>query len=390
MSIPMFGSLERWLEPQNQFEALRAEASRRFGPRCIDFAYANGHDGPNQDTVHAIQDAAGEARKLELQYTPYGGDTVTRRVAAKDLSAAAGMRFHWRDVVMTPGAMAALSLVFRAVGTEPHGEAVIVTPCWLDTPLYAENAGLRAKLVDMGPRGLDLRALERSIGPRTRVVVISQPNNPTGHMHRPEELRALADILARKAPQAMLLSDECHRDYLEDGVEFVSPAHFWDNTAVVFSFGKRWLLQGQRLGYLALSPRAPRREDLREMFPRLCRVTGMATPTALMQMALPRLMDVPPPRDRVLARRRRVQAALESVGAYVHYGDGTMFLYVEVPDGDAWGFARAMAEQGVLVLPGEIFHHRGYVRLSMTATDAMIDDALPILAQALAAEVKAA
>lgn len=383
--------IERWLAPQARYESLRAETTRRHGPRVCDLAYANAWDGPSQATLDALSEAALAAKQMELQYTPYGGNARARRVAARELTELTGLSHGWQDVILTPGAMAALTLVFRHLAAD-GGEAVIVTPCWLDTPVYVAQAGLEPRLVPMRPDGgLDLEAMEAAIGPRTRVVVLSQPNNPTGRIHREEELEGLTRILRNKASGAALLSDECHRDYLEDQGRFVCPSKFWARTFTVYSYGKRWLLQGQRLGYVAICPESPDREYLRSHLPLLCRSLGLATPTALMQSALHRLVaSTPAPKERILERRARVVQSLSDNGAAVHPGDGTMFIYVAAPGGDAERVARELAEEGVLTLPSDVFHQPGHLRLSMTATDEMIERALPVLVRALGKEARAA
>jgi aspartate aminotransferase len=332
--------------------------------------------------MEALRRALEPGRPLDLQYTPYGGGTVPRRLVAEALSASHGERFQFRDVILTPGAMAALNVVFRSLAGE-NAEVVVVTPCWLDYPLYLENLGLRPRLVPVseGTLRLDLAALEAALTPDTRAVILSQPANPSGLVYGAEELRALGALLARAPRPPLLISDECHRDFILPPHSFVPPLAFYDRTCVVHSFGKALFLQGQRTGYVAVSPRHPERREYARLLERLMRVTGFCTPTALMQLALDGLLPLKPRLGAVIERRARALAALEAAGYAVVPSQGTFFLYPQTPGGDDFAFTERLAQRGVLVLPAPVFHHRGHFRISLTARDDMLDRGLRILAE---------
>ena len=230
----------------------------------------------------------------------------------------------------------------------------------------------------------DLPALQRAIGPRTRAVVFSQPGNPGGVTHRQQDLEALAEILeqanaARDQP-LMLISDECHRDFANPAGPM--PAAIYPHTCTVYSFGKRLFIQGQRIGYAAVSPNLAGREPYRRLLVQLCRVMGFCTPTALMQQALGRLLVCPVDVSPILARRDRMAAALAGMGYEFVPPDATFFIYLRTPPG--WtddAFVTALAERGVLVLPASLFHDTGHVRLSITDTEQAVDAALPVFEQ---------
>jgi aspartate aminotransferase len=375
--------LEQLLAVQERVDALRDEATRRAGAGLADLAYANSYDGAPAEVLEVLRGALAPARPLDLQYTPYGGGTVARRLVAESLTASHGERFQFRDVVLTPGAMAALNVVFRAVREDERAEVLVVTPCWLDYPLYLENLGLSARLVPVQPRSLrlDLGAIEAALGPRTRAVILSQPANPTGVLYGADELRALGDLLSRAPRPPLLISDECHRDFVLPGQSFVSPMTFYDRTCLVYSLGKSLFLQGQRTGYLAVSPRHPERRALARLLERLMRVTGFCTPTALMQQALEGLLPLRPALDALLERRIRVLDGLERAGYRVVPSQATFFLYPECRGEDDLALTERLARRGVLVLPAGVFHHRGHFRISLTARDDMLARALAVLAE---------
>jgi aspartate aminotransferase len=381
--------LERLLAAQERYERLESETRRGAGPRLVDLGYANVQDGPPPAVLEVLRDCLASPRPLDLQYTPYGGNAVARRVVAESLRRSHDLPFAWRHVVLTPGAMAALNVVFRALRDEDPpgssaGEVIVPSPCWLDYPLYAANLGLRPVMVPLAPGTLrlDVGRIADAITPRTRALVLSQPANPTGLLYSAAELSTLADALQRRSGgRALLISDECHRDRLAAGKTFVSPATHYPNTCIVYSFGKALGIQGQRIGYAAVSPRHDGSAALARRLERLCRVTGHATPTALMQLALRRLATLPVDNAALDAARARVSDALARAGYEFPAPDGTYFLYPRSPVKDAFLFAETLARHDLLAMPAAVFHHEGHFRLCLVAPFDRLERAVRILAQ---------
>ncbi|UJR78423.1 aminotransferase class I/II-fold pyridoxal phosphate-dependent enzyme [Sandaracinus amylolyticus] len=376
--------LERWMAPQERFEEVRAAAFRRAGTSLCDLAYANAWDGPPPRAIEAMQRALDQRHALDLQYTPYGGHTVPRRLVAQQLARDTGVPFRFDDVVLTPGAMAALTIVLRWLSAQvDHGEVIIPVPCWLDVPLYAEDAGLVPVLVPLDPRTLrlDLDAVRAALSPRTVALVLAQPGNPSGVIHSRAELEALSVLLSEHPSRPILVSDECHRGVLFERDAWAAPAAIHPRTIVVHSFGKTSFLQGQRIGYAAVSPHFDDGGATSRDLARACRVTGVCTPTALMQRVVSDLLDVAPDMDRLSSRRDLALDALRAAGLEVQAPQATFFVYPRAPRGDAWGFVERLASRGVLVLPSEVFHHEGHVRLSLTGTDAMLERGLAVIAE---------
>ncbi|HYH01457.1 MAG TPA: aminotransferase class I/II-fold pyridoxal phosphate-dependent enzyme [Terriglobales bacterium] len=379
--------LERLLSFQERYDLLYRKWVRRVGRNYCDLAYANAYDGPDTAVVQAIRDTLDDPSTLNLQYSPYGGSTITRRLIAERLSRLHKLSFQWQDVVLTPGAMAALNIVFRGLKTGESDEVIVLTPCWMDYPLYLVNLGLKPVLVPLkrGTFTLDLSSIRKALSPNTRAIVFSQPANPTGVIYSQSELTELADTLnnVRGSKSPIIISDECHREVVYPPNVMTSPTQCYDATIVVYSFGKSLLMQGQRIGYLAISPRFPDRERARLSAERNCRMMGFCMPTALMQVAIRQLLDHEPSIDRLSARRERVLAALTFYGYSVLPSHATFFIYVACPEPDDFSFAERLASRGVFVLPGSVFHDPGYFRISLTASDHMIDSALPVFESAM-------
>lgn len=373
--------IEHYLSNQERFDDLRQKTSLRAGRNLCDLSYANSYDGPSHDVRRILRDCLEREKTLDLQYTPYGGSTVTRRLIARQLSATHDKRFNWRDIVLTPGAMAALNMLFRLVRCdgEPN-EVVLVTPCWLDYPLYLANLDMNPVMVPLAEdlMGFDLQRIQRALSPHTRAVVISQPSNPLGTLHPREQLRELAAVLEASESRPLLIADECHRDIIFDPNLFSSPLAHYERTCLVYSFGKSLFMQGQRIGYAAVSPEIPEHEVVSRQLERLCRTMGFCAPTSLMQLAIRDLLYTKPDLQKIQFRRMRILDVLRSSGYHVIPSQATFFLYARSPDDDDFRFVERLAENSVLVLPSSIFHQRGYFRISLTASDDMIERALPV------------
>lgn len=375
--------LAQLLAYQEDVDRLRDEALRHGGRAFVDLAYANSYDGPTPETVSALRRALTNPSALALQYTPYGGATIPRRLAAEALRDSHGLPFRWKDVVLTPGAMAALNIAFRSVREQPGDEVIVITPCWLDYPTYLENLGLVARLVPVDDKTLrlDFDAIRAALSPRTKALILSQPANPSGLIYSEEELRELGDLLRSAPTPPLLISDECHRDVLIPPNQFVSPLAGYEKACIVYSFGKSLLLQGQRLGYLAVSPHHPERDQYAHEVEQLTRIMGFCTPTALMQLALGDLLTVRGPVEAVTRRREVAVNALLRAGYDLIPSQATFFLYPRAPGGDALAFTERLVKRGVMVLPASVFHHHGYFRISLTASDEMLERGLDTLTE---------
>jgi aspartate aminotransferase len=369
------------LEPLERFEDIRRKAVR-LGPRLCDLAYANPYQGVLEQALAAIKEALEEDRVLGLQYSPFGGHTIIRRAVADALRVSHGMDFAFDDVVLTSGAMAALNIALRASST-PGGEVIVPTPCWIDYPLYVRAIGLIPILVPLSKTSfdVDVRALTDAVTERTCAVMLSHPANPTGRAYEPDTLRRLAEALVEKStgPEITFIADESHRDFA-DAQKYYSAAEVIDKTLIVYSFGKYHFLQGQRVGYVAVSPNHPARDEVSRELVRWTRILGLATPTALMQRAIPRLLGLHYDQGWLSAWRRRYVDELSAFGYEVVSPDATLFIYVRTPGGRRdFEFIEELASAAVLGLPAPIFHHQGYFRLSLTGSEEMLERALPIL-----------
>jgi aspartate aminotransferase len=371
--------MEALLRPLEEFETIRRRTAR-LGDRLCDLSYANPYEGVESATRDVLRNALAGERLLDLQYSPFGGQTLVRRAVADDLSARYSLPFAFDDVILTPGAMAALHLAMRAVG-EPGDEVIIPTPCWLDYPLYARYLGLTPVLVPLteGSFDLDVNSIADAISERTCAVLLSHPSNPAGRNYSTASLEALVGVLAGAERSITLIADEVQRDFVAPG-EYRSICQLYDATVLVYSFGKYHFLQGQRTGYLTISPQHPERARLVAETVRWTRIMGFHAPTSLMQIAIPELLSLHHDMRNIASWRERMAGELQESGYRVAPADATLFVYVATPhQQDDFAFIRQLAAAGVLALPAPLFHHRGWFRISLTGAERMLERGLAAL-----------
>jgi aspartate aminotransferase len=377
--------LEVLLEPLERFEGIRRKATR-LGGRLADLSYANPYEGVHESVRSVLKETLEEERLLDLQYSPFGGQTLIRRAVADALRASHGLDFEWSDLVLTPGAMGALHLALRAAG-KWGSEVIVPVPCWLDYPLYALHAGLTPVTVRLDPPRfeLDAAAVEASVSHKTCAVLLSHPANPTGRNYTHSELSELAatikDAESRHGCSVTVIADETHRDFVPLG-SYASAAGSFERTLIVYSFGKYHFMQGQRIGYAAVSPKHPERTKVGAEMARWTRITGLCTPTSVMQRSLPRLLKLRHDMDWLAHSREHVTTELLAAGHGVVESDATLFVYVRNPtERDDFEFVEELVSRGVLVLPAPVFHHDGYFRLSLTGSRQMLERALEVLSE---------
>jgi aspartate aminotransferase len=360
--------------------------THRDQPGVLDFTFGDPREMPPQAYVSALRTAVTPQDEGWFAYKMY--EPAAQEAAAASLEQLTGLPFEPDDILLTTGGFVALSVGMKAVA-DPGDEVIYSLPPWFAYEALLVEAGLVPVKVhiDLETLDLDVDAIAAAITPRTRIVIVNTPNNPTGRVYPAETLTRLATVLeeasARNGRRIFLLSDEPYNRIVFSGVQFRTPAEFYPHTLVAYSYGKTLLSPGQRIGYLALPPGLPDRPALRRAVHDLQIAIGWAFPNAVMQYALPELEQQPFDVARLERRRDQMVDALTSMGYTVHRPEGTFYLFPRSPILDDEAFARLLVEQGVLVMPGALFETPGFFRICLTATEETCERSLPGFAAAL-------
>jgi aspartate aminotransferase len=370
--------------PLHAFDRLHADTLRRFGSRAVDLSYPNPRFHLDDRPYRALAELASRVTVDDLRYSPFGGFTTARRRVATVLAEQHVLPYSYRDVILTPGATAALNLALATLFAPPD-QIMLITPCWMDYPLYLANLGLRSQLVaSTHDKRLDLPAIEQAWTPHTAGLIISQPASPTGVCYHPDEITGLAALLTRLGQAhgrpPLLINDETHRDQLWTGGQVPSPAHVYPHTVSIYSYGKAWQMQGQRTGHLAIHPDITDRDDVRERLITAMRVTGYCAPTALTQHLLTELSPFTPDLGPLADLQDHARRRLRECGYDVVNAAATHFVYVRAPSTGDLGYVEQAARRGVLVMPSRLFHEPGYFRIALNTGAPAMDHALNVLA----------
>jgi aspartate aminotransferase len=356
---------------------------RREDPGICDFTFGNPHEMPLDGLVTAIRTRAKPQDKNWFAYKTSEQDPQS--FVAGRLSRELGIAFEPEDIALTTGAFAAIMVALRLV-LDAGDEAVISEPAWFCYEPMLIAADVVPKKVRLIPPkfDLDLDAIEAAIGPKTRLVIVNTPHNPTGRIYDRRSLEALADLLKAASGKfgrpIFLLSDEPYRRIRFDGRDFASPATVYPWTLISYSYGKVLLAPGQRLGYLAVSPLMPEtdRLALRDALFSAQMALGWCFPNAVMQYAIPDIEELSIDQRSLAARRNALGTALSDAGCEVLQPEGTFYLWSRWPEGDPNVYWDALADRDVFVMPGAILNAPGYFRISLTASDDMVERALPV------------
>lgn len=340
-----------------------------------DFSLGNPDLAPPEAVFSTLEQLA--RRDQRFGYMPNAGYPEAREALAAFLTREQDVHVGAADLVLTCGAAGALNSFFRAV-LEPGDEVLCPAPFFVEYGFYAENFGGRLRSVPCRAEdfSLDIDAMAQAIGPKTRVVLINSPHNPTGRVYSETELRELAEVLTAKSKafgqDIFLLADEPYRFLTYDDNRVPSLLPLYPFTVVVSSFSKSLALAGVRIGYALVNPAMPGRQELIAGLILTNRILGFVNAPAvgqrLMQNALGAQVDVS-----IYARRREAMAeVLESAGIAFFKPQGAFYFFPQAPGGDDLAFVQALQKELVLAVPGVGFGFPGHFRLAFCVDEAVI------------------
>jgi aspartate aminotransferase len=307
-----------------------------------------------------------------------------REAIAAGLRERRGVAFEPHDVFVTDGAFAGLAVTIRSVA-DPGDEVVFVSPPWFFYEALIAAAGAMPVRVrcDLETWDLDVAAIEDALTERTRAIIVNSPNNPTGRIYPPETLERLAEVLRsaseRNGRPIYLISDEAYSRIVYDDRPFRSPTEFYAHSFLIYTYGKQLLTPGERVGYVALPPQMPDRDEMRPAM-RMAQIAlgGNGVAGAVLQRSIPELEPMSVDLKALQRRRDRLVDALSSFGYDVHTPEGTFYLLPTSPIADDHAFVERLAGDKVYVLPGHLVEMPGRFRISLTANDDMVERAIAV------------
>ena len=346
---------------------------------------------PDFDTPDFIVEATRQALRDGItRYGPAAGDPELREAVAEKLSSGNGIATSPEQVLITNGGKQAIYNLFQVL-LNPGDEVLLPAPYWLSYPEMAALAGAKVKLIptqaEEGFR-LDLAAVEAAISPRSRLLVLNSPGNPTGRVMKRQELEDVAELV-RRHPQLLVMSDEIYEFLLAEGEQHHSFAaiapDLADRCFTVNGFAKGWAMTGWRLGYLA---------GHQDVIKAAAALQSQSTSNVCSFAQRGALAAIQGPRDCVSAmaesynrRRQLLTEGLQAIeGITLVEPRGAFYAFPQLPEsaGGSMDFCRRALEQaGLAVVPGLAFGNDRCIRLSCAVSRETIRDGLSRLTQLL-------
>lgn len=345
-----------------------------------DFTFGNPHEMPLASYVETLKKVSEPKDKDWFGYKQ--SISEAQEVVSQSLTLSHGQPFEAEDICMTNGAIAALDVTIKTI-VDVDDEIIFFTPQWFLYEGMIIDAGAKALKIPLKEETFDLNleALSAAITSKTRAVIVNSPHNPSGKIFGASSLQKLGEILdkasAKNNRPIYLISDEAYRKIIFDENEFVSPASYYKNTFIVYTYGKVHLTPGQRIGYVALPPSMDDREEIRQAINTVQLFSGWSYPNAILQYGIKHFENLSIDILAIQKRRDAFIKNLNDMGYETNMPESTFYLLVKSPIPDDWTFVEKLAESGVYCLPGITFGLPGYFRISLTANDEMVKNSLP-------------
>ena len=356
----------------NDLAALATSGIRRFT------ALANEHAGcvkltlgePEFDTPAAVRDAVGESLSRGLTHYPPNNGRPELLGALSAYMSRQGLAYGPDEIIVTCGATEALSATLMSL-LDPGDEVIVPTPAFglYETIVRAAHG----KFVPFDTSASDFQitteALEAVLTPRSKAIVITSPNNPTGCVYTPESLDVVAGA-AKSHGLFVVCDDVYNRLCYQDGYERFAARHpeLREQTVIVDSFSKPWAMTGWRLGWLAAAP------ALKTEIQKMHQYLVSSVPAFVQDAAVVALgCDITEMFSTYERRRGLVCDALEQMGLGLVRPAGAFYAFPSIKGlglGSEEFCERAIREAGVALVPGTCFGAEGFVRLSYCVSDA--------------------
>jgi aspartate aminotransferase len=367
--------IRKMFEDGATLKAAKGEAN------VFDFSLGNPYGEPPEELSEEIRRLATAPPADLHRYMPNAGFPDVRRKVAHSLARATGLPFSEDHVIMTTGAAGALNVALRAI-LSPGDEVLVIAPYFVEYLFYVRNAGGVPVVVESTEDfQLDTGAVRAALSDRTRAVILNTPNNPTGAVYPRAALLALEETLSERETRTgnpiYVLSDEPYRKIVYPGFSFFPPAASLRNTLVAHSHSKDLNVPGERIGYLAVSPRAADAGEIGDACVFCNRTLGFVNAPSLMQRAVAVAQDLVPDLSVYQANREALVATLGAAGFSVVPPGGAFYLFPRSPSGDEMEFVEAAREENILVVPGRGFGREGHFRIAYCVSPETVTRSIP-------------
>lgn len=365
------------------FEFGKQRAQEVGKENVFDFSLGNPSVNPPRIVADTLAELVREEDQTALHgYTSAQGDLSVRRAIADYIRTAHGAEADPDFIYMTCGAAASLTITLSALCNEGD-EVITFAPYFTEYKVFTETAGASLVALDSDPDTfqIDFDLLEKAVCEKTAAVLVNSPNNPSGVVYGEETVKRLAKLLEEKSVQfgktIYLITDEPYRELVYGGVKVPYLTNYYPHTIVCYSYSKSLSLPGERIGYIFVNPAA---KDAKALYLAVCgagRALGYVCAPSLFQKLIARCQGVTSDVSVYERNRDTLAGALRSYGFRCVQPDGAFYLFVKSPEPDAYAFCERAKKYNLLLVPGDDFGCKGYVRIAYCVSHEMIERSLP-------------
>ncbi|CAI8214774.1 MAG: Aspartate aminotransferase [Arcobacter lacus] len=338
---------------------------------------------PDFNTPEVIKQAAIQAIiDGHTKYTAVEGIPETKQAIITKLKRDHGIQYNMDNIIISNGAKHSLFNLFQVLIQEGD-EVIIPAPYWVTYPEQVKFSGGKPVIIetdDTSSFKITAEQLKNAITPKTKILLLNSPSNPTGSVYSREELEAIAEVL--KGTDIFLFADEMYEKIMYDGKKFTTCAEIsedmYQRTVTINGLSKSVAMTGWRFGYIA----TPNVDLVKAMIKLQGQVTSNVN-SITQWAAIPALMGEADETIEVMRVEfeKRKNIAVESFNAIDGLScvepDGAFYLFVNIQGvtSDSVKFCEELLEQkGVALVPGLAFGTEGYVRFSFaTDTESIIE-----------------
>ncbi len=357
--------------------------SAQYGSENVyDFSLGNPNVTPPTSIKTAICELLEEEHPNVLHgYMNNSGYEDVRETIATYLNQLHGTALSFEHIVMTCGAAGGLNVIFKTL-LNPEDEVIVFAPFFGEYKNYVDN--FDGKLVVVPPNLAtfepNLQAFEDAITPRTKVVIINTPNNPTGVIYSDETLTQLGAILKAKevalGTSIYLVSDEPYRELAYDDVEVPCLLKYHTNTFIGYSYSKSLSLPGERIGYVVVHPEMNDVDSILGGLNVANRILGFVNAPSLFQKVIAKCLTNEVDISYYKRNRDLLYNHLIALGFECIKPQGAFYLFPKSPFADEKAFCALAKTFNILIVPGSSFGCPGYVRLAYCTSYEMIERSL--------------
>ncbi|MGN0269737.1 MAG: pyridoxal phosphate-dependent aminotransferase [Candidatus Weimeria sp.] len=317
-------------------------------------------------------------------YSPTLGNTHAREVIAASLSKRFGIPYEAKHIFPTTGAAGAIAHAVRAV-TKPGDTVLTFAPFFPEYMPYINDTGAELQVVpaNLPTCQVNFPELEKMMTENVTAVLINSPNNPSGALYTEVTLEKLAAFLNKSQEKyghdIFLISDEPYREIVFDGKKCPYPSKYYDNTLSCYSFSKSLSLPGERIGYIAVNPKATDADILVDIFGQISRGIGHNCPSSTAQLGVAAVIDMTSDLSVYETNMNLLYDTLKDIGFEVERPQGTFYIFPKALEDDAVAFSKKALKYDLIMVPADNFGAPGYVRLAYCIDTEKVKRSLPVL-----------